>query len=399
MKKLRIIVALSVAVTVVVVWMTGAGLSKSLPAGVSPDDYDAAAQLFSGHYGHNPDRIDVLSLLAEQAVQDAPETAVACFEEIPDAHPLYGHSARLQQGQVLYRLGRAADAENHLRRFLELERLQPIMTRREFVVATEHLRYLLGIQLRNEEQHELVRSIYQLEEASAHSTIVYCFPSLMIWNGSTSIQQLEKFLEIDPQNMHLRIALGRYRTSHGRLDEAIGVLEQCCDEEPGNLAARAALLQVLRERGDDERFDAMLQQLPVETDQEPWLLIRLRGHDHNDYGRHADAMRCFERMLHIDPTNAESWLGLARACQDAGAGDSDQHRQALHTAHVLARMQNRIGWIQEDPHDIQPLIEIAELCREIEFNQHALAVAQLARRVDPDNDALKTIFLELAEKP
>jgi tetratricopeptide (TPR) repeat protein len=397
MKKLRIIVALGVAVTGVV-WMTGAGLSESLPVGVSADDYDNAVQLFAAHYGNTPDRIDVLSLLAEQSVQqNIPETAVACFDEIPDTHPRYGHSARLQQGQVLYRLGRVAESEKHLRRFLELERLQPMMTRRELVVATEHLRYLLGIQLRNEEQHELVRSIYQLEEASAHNTIVYCFPSLMIWNGSGAIQQLEKFLETDPRNMHLRIALGRYRTRQGRLDEAIGVLEQCCDEEPDNLAARATLLQVLRERGDDERFVAMMQQLPDENDQEPWLLIRLRGHDHNDHGRHADAIRCFERMLHIDSTNAESWLGLARACHEAG--DSDRHRQALETAQVLARVQNRIGWIQEDPREVRPLIEIAELCRQIGLNHHALAVAQLARRVDPDNEKLNTIFSELAEKP
>ena len=76
-----------------------------LPAGVSPEQYRRAEQEFQEMYGRSAERRDVLLLLGEAAVHaDRLQVALACFREVPTADPLYGPSARLQEGQVLARL-------------------------------------------------------------------------------------------------------------------------------------------------------------------------------------------------------------------------------------------------------------------------------------------------------
>ena len=379
----------------IAVWWLVMRTGPPLPEGVTPQQFTDAAAWYRENYGTEPDHESVLSVLAEQMLQnDEQQSAVACFDAIPDDHPVYGASARLQQGQLLYRLDRAVEAEAHLKQFLKLEQSQPQSTRRERVVAIEHLRYLLGVQLRLEEQRELIRPTLQWPEASGHNTVLYCFPSLMNWTGSESIRRLERFLRHDPHNIPLRIALGRYRTTQGKLDEALSVLEACRAEDSDNLAATAALLRCLKERGDSERHTELMQQLPLVDKTDPWLLTLERGHFANHQDRPDDAISSFNRMLEIDPANAEAWTGLARAYQLKK--QFEQSTDAQRKGQVLARIQNRIGWIQEQKDQVRPVIEIAELCREIGLDDHALAVARIAQRLNPKDTRVTTMLAELA---
>ena len=55
-----------------------------MPVGVSRQEYVQAAQTFRETYRREPNRIEVLSLLAELAVVDEKlELAAACFEFLP----------------------------------------------------------------------------------------------------------------------------------------------------------------------------------------------------------------------------------------------------------------------------------------------------------------------------
>src|SRR5262249_23595384 len=83
-----------------------------LPRGVTSEEYVRAAANWKRRYHRTPDERDVMSWLAESAVaQGDLEKAADCFEQIPSTHPVYGRSARHQQGQVLQKLNRLCAAE------------------------------------------------------------------------------------------------------------------------------------------------------------------------------------------------------------------------------------------------------------------------------------------------
>src|SRR5258708_3047784 len=78
--------------------------SHGFHACVCAEQRAGARREFQELYDGTPNRIDLLSFIGELAVRDVQlNRAAACFAEIPDDHPDYGLSARLQESQVLLR--------------------------------------------------------------------------------------------------------------------------------------------------------------------------------------------------------------------------------------------------------------------------------------------------------
>jgi hypothetical protein len=102
------------------------------------------------------------------------------------------------------------------------------------------------------------------------------------------------------------------------------------------------------------------------------------------------AVRCFELVLQNDPANAECCIGLAAAY--GGLNRPDDRKRVLTRSRVLARIQNRLGWGQTSPEDVQPFIEIAELCEQIELYEQGLLIAKLARRSALDDIRLQQLI-------
>ena len=110
--RIALLLIAALVATAAVIWYQ---TRPTLPEGVPAEEYERAARQFRQRYGRSPERVDVLSLLGEQYVAAGrPEHAALCFAQIPNSHPRYGASSRLQAAQVFVRLNRVADAE-HLR--------------------------------------------------------------------------------------------------------------------------------------------------------------------------------------------------------------------------------------------------------------------------------------------
>lgn len=344
-----------------------------LPEGVSRDDYDAAARKFREVYGRSPGRLDVLSLAGELAVGDGRlETAAACFSEIPDADRRYGPSARLQGGQVLLKLNRAAEAEANFREFLSLASHRPSLAREHVAGARRLLSYVLSVEIRLEERRPVLAEMHADGQADVfHSKQLY-FPHLLIWHSTTGRRRLPDWLDEDPANPRLREAEGRYLTAEGRLDEARAWLDDLHSEVPESLTCAAALLECLFESNDWENFSGLARSLPDYTPGQPWLLTRMRGELALHTKDWPAAVRHFESLLADDPANPWCQMGLARAYAALDRpGDRDRaQRRAL----VLSRIRVHLLNVEDD--DPGPLLVLAGLCDEIGFE----AAAETFRR-------------------
>jgi uncharacterized protein HemY len=372
-----------------------AGQAVALPEGVARHDYDSAAVSLERRGIRAPNRADVLHTIALNRLQAQDYSTVnACLAEIPSEHPLYGQTARLYQGQALVGLKRAAAAEQSLREYIDLAEQSGDADAEKLRTALDLLRYLLGFQLRFEERHNILRVMFALGSTETFETMAYAFPNLLRWNGPQAVSWLEEFWQKTPDDFNLRVALGRYRTGQGRLDEAEQVLKQCCDERPGNLRAHAALSACYQESGDWAAMQAVLERLPPSSDDDPWMLSRLRGHLCNQQGRYEEAIECFQGALKTDRANSEAYLGLAKAYGELGR--EEERRGALAKTRILARIQNRLGWVLYHPRDVEPLLEIASLAREIGLHKRANAIAKLVLKIDPDHQDAQDFIAELS---
>lgn len=331
-----------------------------------------------------PDEHDVIMFLAQKAVLDERwDRSEELFALIPTSHKSYGRSARHQQGQVLLRLNRSVEAEEQLREFIRLEQTSPTSKPEHLVDAIQRLRSLLEMQLRFEERRQLIAPLALHSQGDASDVVFYCFPNLLRWNGSSAISQLEAYHKVDPNHLNLRIALGRYRAARGRFDEAEEILDDCLAEAPNHIFVVAAHIELLKELADWDSIQEAIGKLGPASKDDPWHLLRLRGHAANRKNDFEVAIHCFQLALQSDPANSESYSGLARSYY--GLNCLPEQKNAAHRAQVLTRIQNRLGWTQSSPDDVSPLLEIVDLCLEIELHEQAYVIARLANRLAPNN--------------
>jgi predicted Zn-dependent protease len=380
----RIAAALAVlAAASATVWIMTHRIGTALPEGVSQDEYQSAERIFRDRFRRQPSRLDILSLAGELAVGDGRlETAAACFAAIPGEHRKYGPSARLQAGQVLLRLNRAREAEQNFREFLSLAEGHPSVSFEHVSAARKWLCFILSVELRLEERKAVLADLHADEQAGLFDSKQYYFPHLLLWHSSTGRRRLPEFLAQDPGNPQLRTAEGRYLTLEGRLAEARHWLEELHAERPGDLACTAALLELLFESDDWERFQAIAVSLPEYHSHEPWLLTRMRAESAAHAGEWVAAIEQSRRVLDVDPANPWCHMLLARAYAQLQrpVDREEEQRRSL----VLSRI--RVGLVNVTEDDYRPVLALASQCEDIGFLAAADTFRRHAQRIERASD-------------
>jgi predicted Zn-dependent protease len=356
-----------------------------LPAGITAQEYRRAREAFELKYRKVADEIDVLSWVAERKLASHdPADALSCFAAIPTAHPKYGHMARYQQGHILLKLHRAVEAEQQFRELIAAEEEAPILEPRLLIVARENLRHILEVELRFEERHRLLKGIIERGEEDPFEAVVYGFPTVLRWNGPESILWLEQFHAAGPHSPWLEIALGRYRTGQGRLDEARPILERVYQEEPTNLWAAAALIACWQECGDLDRAGELSEKLPPQSKDDPWQLLTLRGAFALQNGNADVALAAYEQMLRQVRTCTEAWQGVAQAAQLKN--DVERRTKALGMVAGLGRIQNHLGKPLQDAADPNSFLDVADLCVEYNLLTEGALMVRAAIHQAPQNE-------------
>ncbi len=361
--------------------------SAPTPAWLPEDLRDEAIKAFRVTYQREPDRIDVISVAGELAVRKYEfELARQCFGEIPTDHPLYGPSARFQQGQVLLKLNLAAAAEQQLLEYLALSGIE---FRRD---AQQLLRYLLEIQLRFEERQVLLASMHSEGQLIPSDALFYGYASLLRWNGEQAVDRCRQFYEKDPENPQLQIAWAQYLGGSASAQEGLQLIESTLAKSPSNPRALAVKLFLLTELGQTDQLATLNSTLlpPERTD--PWLMLRARGQEALARDDLDLAERCFRLYIENDPTLTACYFGLAEIA--GKRGQAEQRSKLLETARQLALIQNRLGGAQFAPGDPTPYLKLAEQSLGIGLKRQAQLMAESALIIDPQNSAAQATLKE-----
>lgn len=371
----------------VAAWRFACVPTPRLPPGIERDEYDLAAETFAERYGQPPDHLDVLSWLGEACVgQKRLEEAVACFAEIPSSHPKYGRSARYLQGQAALELDRAAAAERQFRELIALEEQSPTLPRGQLVDARQRLRFILEVELRFEERQELLRGVVARGEAEPFELAACCFPTLLRWWGTDAAGWLDEFLAQTPDDPALQLALIRFRTAQGRLDEALALFDQYQPSHSQDPATLAAGLALYRQRDDTEAFNRLARSLPPPSPADTWGLRYWRGHIARERGDSETALRELLALVRDVPAHAEAWRELVEVTRLAGR---DRLRDiAARRVQVLGGIANRLGLALPKPREPRAWIEMAQLCDEGGLAPEARLVAAYALTLQPGDHRL-----------
>lgn len=368
-----------------------------LPSVVTPRDSQRAREAFELKYGRPPDRLDILSWLAEwYLTQKHPNEAVACFAEIPTNHPVYGHMARLQQGRTLFRLHRVTEAELQLKELIAAEEASPQIEPEFLINARQQLRHILEVELRFEERHQLLKGVIDRGEDNAFEAVAGSFPTMLRWNGPDAIQWHAQFLAADPDNVWVKISHGRYLTGQGKADEARPILEAVVAEHPNNLRAISALVAALRESGDVDRADQLVLALPPRSRDDPWTLLLQRGHLAVQNGNLEEARNAFEQLQQSDTTSTEGWQGLALVSRLQNDIPRQTHANSM--VNALGRIQNHLGKTTQDAENPNSFLDVADLCAEFQLIREGAVMARFAQRLAPDNDRVQRTVKAFRER-
>ena len=360
---------------------------QQFPSSVTTRDLQLAREAFELKYGRRPDRLDLLSWLAEwKAARKLPLEAIECFQRIPSAHPLYGPMARYQQGRILLNLHRAVEAEHQLREFLSLNIAS--IDHKYIVDARQCLRHILEVELRLEERHQLLQGVIDRAEDDTFEAVGGCFPNLLRWNGPEAIGWLEEFRANSPPDPFIEIAFGRYRTAQGRPQEARPVLDAVLRQQPENRYAIAALISCLKECGELDRAQELLRSLPAATPEDPWLLSLQRGTFALEEGRGRDAVAAFQQVIDQNRTCSEAWQGMSAAARLLE--DEKTRTKAVQMIADLGRIQNHLGKGIQDSTNPNSFLDIADLCLEIPLIREGAVMARWAFRLAPDDPRVRS---------
>ncbi len=355
--------------------------NTDLPEGIDREGYIQAQDWIKSNFPNQPITQEaVMLVLAERAAkQSKPELAINCYQRIASATPKLGLAARLEQGKLLVELNRADQAEAVLREYMAAARVAAELQPQQVQEAFKWLTYILSVEIRQEDRKQVLLEQHQIALADPLDSKQLFFPNLLILNSPAGKKKLAGFLEADPKNVQLRIANARYRTLEGSYDEALALLGPLRQEYPDDLFVAAATAEALFENADSSGLNKLMAALPSRSDNEPWLLTRMRGESALEAKRWQEALECFEQVLKNDPTNAPAQMGVAKAW--AGLGDESKRQVALQRSGIIAEIRVNLSSVQ--PNAENACYDLAEKCSKLgldlaadTFKQHAKVISQ-----------------------
>lgn len=349
-----------------------------VPDGVGDRNYKLAALRCERVFKRPPDHFDILMMAGQLALQkDDSSTALAAFSNVPDDHAEYGPNARFQEAMVLVQQQEARQSELSFRRFLKLAETSPEVSQADVVEARRWLSFLLSVQLRLDDRREILAAAHDALQINVADSKQYYFPRLLIWKSSSGQRRLMEYLEKDPNDFLLNVALGRYLTGEGKLEEARTLLESLLAEVPNQPDCIIAYLECCFEQDDWKKISAIVNTQPDYTTNERHVLTRSRGELAQHEGRWEDSVVEFTRALKSDQSDPAVNMGLVKALNQLGKTEEQQTAQSR----SLVLSQIRVNMARNNEHSFGPLLNLAEHCREIKMPMAAETFEWHSQRV------------------
>jgi tetratricopeptide (TPR) repeat protein len=282
--------------------------------------------------------------IATAAGDDA--AGLEALSHVPEDHPLYPQS--------LYMAGLIE--RRHLRlRYAEAAYRKALACDPGLVSAHKELIYILGMQSRRRELDAEFRALSRVAPLTHRDLFTWGLTHFVQW-GPDSAEQLQSFIEADPEDRFSRLSLaGLLIDQPGERERVEWALKTLPADDPEALAMR---IELRLNHGEVEEAMGMLDR----TKESNPALERLRGRASLMRGDAAGAIRHFQAALSDEPYDRVSIGELGKAL--LLRGDRAGAARYLARAKQLDEVYNLINRVSKSERENQPadVMRIARAC-------------------------------------
>jgi tetratricopeptide (TPR) repeat protein len=215
--------------------------------------------------------------------------------------------AHVARGEALTALGRNAEAEQALKRAVELDPKSALAYSR-LARAQASLSGRVPDALASARRATEVDDKFGEGFAILGLTVLADNPK----SWSDAIAQAQQGAFLDPANPLVQVAVGKIFEANGQLDQAAGAYRKALQTDPGFAPARLALIQAELNRGNRDVALAEAKKVAAEMPTSPEIQM-LIGEMAIRKGDYAEALAYLERAMKGLPGNADGWALLGRA--------------------------------------------------------------------------------------
>jgi tetratricopeptide (TPR) repeat protein len=271
--------------------------------------------------------------------EDGPNALVAADKAVAaGASNAMAHVAR---GEALTALGRNAEAEQALKRAVELDP--------KSALAYSRLARAQGaLTGRAADAIASARRATELDDKLGEGFAILGVAILADnpKNWSEAIAQAQQGAFLDPGNPLVQQAVGKIFEANGQLEQAAGAYRKALQTDAGFAPARLALIQAELNRGNRDVALAEAKKAATEMPSSPEIQM-LIGEMAIRKGDYAEALAYLERAMKGLPGNADGWALLGRAYHYNRRFDeaADAYKQAVSLTPLNVGFRTTLGLI------------------------------------------------------
>lgn len=255
-----------------------------------------------------------------------PEGALRAFQNATRCNPALTASWQAQ-ADLLNAAGRAPEAAQAL---AQLERIKALP--RELIAVTNHL--YEGRILRAE---EIARAFLRKSPHHIEGMRLLAEIGMRLGVHEDADFLLETALELEPENIQLRIDHIQVLRKRQKFSAALGQAKTLLERDPQNPVFLSLFAIESMQAGQYETaleaFDQVLAKLPEDP-----ATLTSRGHALKTYGRSEDAIASYRSALEAAPNYGDAWYALANLKTFRFTDEEIAQMQALQTAPDLSFM-------------------------------------------------------------
>ncbi len=334
--------------------------------------FDVALQLAERYLAARPDSSEACILAGQSAVQlGRLEVALECFASVETTHDPRTVEAQVAAGELAFELGRARQAERHLRTALQA---QP-----DHGLANGLLAYLLVVEGRTwEAEPFLIAPIRQSAYPLEHLLLLGANEPLV-----EDTQLLERFRQTVPDDPVPLIGLARQAAQEDDLPRAERLLRRIVEASPEQVEAQARLGEVLLNSPD--AWLAWHRQLPAAADVHAHVWV-VRGQWAEMCKHPRVAARCYWQAVRRGPNHLAANQRLGRSLSMLGYTDAAM--SFLERAAQLERLDRTVDDLRRNRHasgqgeSLELMANAAQLCESLGRTWEAWGWARQARKID-----------------
>lgn len=378
-----VLAAAALVAAIVVVWIsaqrrmnTPEALLARASAAFAKNDYAATRELAELSLTGASDTTPALILAGKAAAaQKDLEGALGYFAKVPAGRGKDAVEALMAAGELAYELGRASEAETHLRAALSGEP--------NHALANGLLAYLLCLEGRSFEAAPfLFAPLKRQGEAPVEHLCLLAGNEPIIENSA----HLERFLSRSPKDVAPLIAKARVALQQNRRLEAARLLERIRQDAPHLIEAQARYGELLLDEPPEE-LASWRRELPEDADRHPvvWLVL---GQASERQGQQESAARCYWQALHHDPNHAAATYRLAQTLAALGRPEAETVAARAAMLEELAMAADDIrrdAAATGDPMLLERIEQASTLCESLGRYWEACAWADLASKQAPES--------------